>query len=308
MPTSDTPAGASSTVRRTLSGDHSSNWGMAARLRTTPEPDGEGAAAGVDHRVAQHVGPGVGAGQRGPAGPGRQDGLEHGRVLQHRPEVHRRRAGQVDEPGRRSMAAWSASNASRRVSTGTGRTRDARAPRTSRSACSTRRSGRSRRPSRSAAPRPRPRRSDVDQHLVEACSRPSTPRRRRGPAGRSRAATPASVPHPSRPRAAGMRTARTCTKRRSGQTGVAIVNRSTSATVRPAERTVRTTSRDRCRPASRRQPGAERRRDQADGAGPVHRARRGRARRRRPAGGRARRAPDRDRRSSTSRQVDTIVS
>ena len=100
MPTSESPLGASSTVRWTLSRDHCSSRGMTDIWLDHPEAHRERAAAGVDHRVAQHIGPGVGAGQRRAPGPGLEHRLEHRGVLQHRADVHRRRAGQVDHPGR----------------------------------------------------------------------------------------------------------------------------------------------------------------------------------------------------------------
>ena len=61
------------------------------------ETDRVGAAARVHHGIAQHHGARRRAGQHGAAVPHLDEGVPHGRVLEHRAQVHRRAAGEVDE-------------------------------------------------------------------------------------------------------------------------------------------------------------------------------------------------------------------
>ena len=121
MPTRTRRAG-----RRSI--DRSRRWsaavpwyGNTARFRHDPEPDGVGAAAGVDHRVAQHRR----ARHPTPRSPRRRgtpssERLEERRVLEHRAQVQRRAVGEVDEAGvSRRSAAMARSSASARCSTST---------------------------------------------------------------------------------------------------------------------------------------------------------------------------------------------
>ena len=67
--------------------------------RRETEAQREGAAALVEHRVAHRGGARADGGDQPAAGEHAGDGSEHRRRLEHRAQVHRRLAGEVDRPG-----------------------------------------------------------------------------------------------------------------------------------------------------------------------------------------------------------------
>ena len=70
------------------------------QVREQTETDGEGPAAGIDHRVTQDPRRAGGRRHHGTVLPGRDQCIPHRAVLDDRAQVHRRAADQVEEAGR----------------------------------------------------------------------------------------------------------------------------------------------------------------------------------------------------------------
>ena len=72
-------------------------YGNTARSFTTPRPDGVRAAPRIDHGIAQHRGARARSREHTAPVVRREDRVEQGGSLEHRPQVQRRAVGQVDE-------------------------------------------------------------------------------------------------------------------------------------------------------------------------------------------------------------------